>query len=350
MRVRLFLGMVIASVCASGLGQTLEPLGMADYWLTCLATHDGRLFVGTSGQGVFVRDADGGQWQPLGLEGIDLRCLYPHDVGPIGWCLAAGAQPSGVGADTVLVYCWSPADSQWVPMDEGLAPQEVVAIYALDGFPDPRICGETFAGGHGGVYRRTLGGEAWERVWWRPFVEVLDLKVDPGTRTVWAVGGGTCAFTPIAAKSIDGGSTWATIFPPAPDPLLANWCLSFAFPPGSPDTVLVGMEGAVAQTTDGGKSWRFALQHEGTRFTGLAIDRGNPLHLWAAGTARGSCCRFWESFDGGRQWLRMEEVEATLGSGVVQLRADPSAPDVLYIATARNGVWRYERHSAPISR
>jgi hypothetical protein len=234
-------------------------------------------------------------------------------------------------------------------MDKGLERSEVRAVYALDGFLDPRICGETFAGGGEGVYRRTLGSEAWERVSEWHFATVYDLKVNPARRTVWAVGGGTCAFIPLAAKSTDAGDTWEYLLPPSPAPLLSNSCLSLAFHPHFSDTLFAGMTGAVVQTTDGGEGWRFALQEEGTDFKGLAIDTGGPLHVWAAGSGGRGSCRFWESFDGGRQWFRMRKVEERLASGVVRLVFDPLAAGVVYIATSHNGVWRYENHASPVS-
>lgn len=347
MRGRLSVGILAIGLGTSALAQTLEPLGMAAYQLTCLATSDGRLFVGTPGQGVFMQDSQGREWRSLGLEGVTVLSLYPHDVGPLGWCIGAGAQPSGYGADTALVYCWTPSDSQWTPMDKGLERSEVLAVFALAGFPDPRICGETFAGGGEGVYRRALGSEAWERVCRWLFAKVRDLKVDPVRRTVWAVGGGRCTFIPLAAKSTDAGDTWELLFPPSLT--LENSCLSLAFHPRWSDTVLVGMTGAVVRTADGGKAWRFVLQEEGTDFEGLAIDTGDPMHVWAAGSGSDRSCRFWESLDGGRQWLRMRRVEETLASGVVRLVADPSAAGVVYIATSRNGVWRYENQAAPLS-
>ena len=163
------LAVVILLLQSESVAQTLQPLWLEGGAVTALAWYNGRLYVGTNGQGLWCYSPQEQRWTSLGLEGISIRAVYPHDVGPLGWCIAAGVRPSGVGADTVLIYCWTPPGSQWRPMDQGLDRERVSAIYALDGFPDPRICGETFAGGYWGVYRRPLGAEKWENVCWWSF-------------------------------------------------------------------------------------------------------------------------------------------------------------------------------------
>ena len=78
-------------------------------------------------------------WQEFGLKGVHIRSIYPHDIGPIGWGITVGTELDKSSGDSVLTYCWSIYDPQWVVSDSNLDRNKIEIIHAFDGFPDPRI-------------------------------------------------------------------------------------------------------------------------------------------------------------------------------------------------------------------
>lgn len=124
---------------SKALAQKLEPYGLQGKAVTALAYYSGAIYAGTDGEGIFVRQAMDSVWQDWGLKGVHIRSIYPHDIGPIGWGITVGAEPSYSGGDSALTYCWSSYQPTWVPSDSGLDRERVSRILSIDGFPDPRI-------------------------------------------------------------------------------------------------------------------------------------------------------------------------------------------------------------------
>jgi len=123
--------------------QPLEPYGLQGKAVTALAYYNGALFAGTDGDGLFIHDPydsiSSKFWNELGLKGVRIRSVYPHDIAPIGWGITVGAEPDKAAGDSVLTYCWSVYDPQWMVSDSNLDRSKIAAIHAFDGFPDPRI-------------------------------------------------------------------------------------------------------------------------------------------------------------------------------------------------------------------
>ena len=205
-------------------------------------------------------------WTLIGLPGKDVRSIYPHDVGPLLYALTAGLYRKYGDTDSCLIYCSLGSDSSWAPADTGIDRTETNVIEALDGFPDPRICGETFAGGSGKIYRRAIGG-AWEKVFDDGFgvINVIRARITP---PAVMAGGETGIFAPFITRSDDGGDSWKTTFPWVGGD---NACNSLLFDPTDTLSVYAGMEGAVIRSTDGGATWVSAgLESTPYYFFGLA--------------------------------------------------------------------------------
>ncbi|HEX9973655.1 MAG TPA: hypothetical protein VGD14_16400 [bacterium] len=128
---------------ASALAQNLEPFGLQGKSVTALDYYGGALYAGTDGDGLYVHTATDSSWSKFwtefGLQGVHVRSVYPHDIGPIGWGITVGTEPDKSSGDSVLTYCWSIYDPQWVVSDSNLNRNEIAVIHAFDGFPDPRI-------------------------------------------------------------------------------------------------------------------------------------------------------------------------------------------------------------------
>lgn len=115
------------------------PWGLQGKTVTALADYGGALYAGTDREGLFVRNSSDSVWRELGLKGVRIRSIYPHDIGPIGWGITVGTEPDKSAGDSVLTYCWSIYNPQWVVSDSNLDRSQIAVIHAVDGFPDPRI-------------------------------------------------------------------------------------------------------------------------------------------------------------------------------------------------------------------
>jgi photosystem II stability/assembly factor-like uncharacterized protein len=156
---------------------------------------------------------------------------------------------------------------------------------------------------------------------------------EPNTFYFSAAGGGMW-------KSIDAGRTWRPISNDLPPAIGA-----FAVAPSSPDTIYVG-SGQVAprydvaaghgvfKSTDGGKTWK-PLGLAATRDIGrIWVDPRNPDlvvvgalgHLFGPNPERG----IYRSTDGGKSWVHALAINDD--TGVVDLAADPTNPNLLYAA------------------
>jgi photosystem II stability/assembly factor-like uncharacterized protein len=141
-------------------------------------------------------------------------------------------------------------------------------------------------------------------------------------------------------KTADAGRTWRPVGDSLPPAIGA-----LAVAPSAPDTIYVGT-GQVAprydvaagrgvfKTTDGGKTWT-SLGLAGTRDIGrIWVDPRNPDvvvvaalgHLFGPNPERG----IYRSTDGGKSWVHALAINAD--TGVVDLAADPTNPNLLYAA------------------
>jgi hypothetical protein len=323
-----------------------EPFGLQGKTVTCIAEYGGRLYASTIGDGVFRRNLfppDTG-WVFLGLQRKKIRAIYPHKVGPIGFGITAGIEQDRGKGDTILTYCTNFSETNWAPTDSGMDRQNVSRIVGLDGFPDPTICGETFAAGSGRIYRKS--GTVWEKVFDIGIGVTNTIRVGvlhgyPARGIVWA-GGETAIFAPYITKSTDAGATWQTTYPNLGGD---NACNSIVIHPQSDDTVYAGMEGAVIKSTNQGKTWELTgLRNTPDYFYGLAIDPENPEHLFAGGTPSRNAFALYETTNGGKDWKRIELPYEL--KGISSLIFDPAERGVLLIATLGSGVYRYQSGTA----
>jgi hypothetical protein len=322
----------------------LEPFGLAGKSVASIAYY-GWLYAGTLGDGVFKRDAEAqdDDWLLLGLADKRIRAVYPHASGPLGFATSVGLEGNPLLPDSALVFCAQWDQPPWVVADSGMVRSEVTAIFSLDGFPSPVICGETFAasvGARGGVWRREFGSTQWEFVLDVGFGVGNVVRVDAASGNVWA-GGENGIFAPWIARSSDQGESWLLSYP---DMAGDNACNSIAVHPADPDVAYAGMEGAVIRTDDGGVSWQpTGLANTPAYTYGLALDSAAPGHILAGGmVANPNNWALWESFNAGATW-QVVDPPAPGTAGISSIVADPLRGGVFYIATFGNGVFRYRR-------
>ncbi len=169
-------------------------------------------------------------------------------------------------------------------------------------------------------------GRAWQ---------VVGVESDPKTFYVTTAGGGLW-------KSTNNGTTIEPIFNDEGSASTG----AVAIAPSNTDLVWVGTGepantranswgDGVYKSTDGGSTWTNMGLRDTRQISAIVIHPTRPDivyvaamgHLWGSNAERG----VFKTTDGGRTWDKILFVNDT--TGVIDLRADPNDPDVLYAAT-----------------
>ena len=333
----------IAGVPRAAHATGLEPFGLQGETVTSLGFH-GSLYAGTIDAGVFRRGLADSTWTPLGLEGKRIRTVYPHKFGPLGFATSVGIELHPGDPDSVLVYCAEFDQPPWTATDSGMTRGVVSVVNSLDGFPDPTICGETFAatiGSSGAVWRRGFTATSWEQVLDFENSDCNVIRADPNSGFVWAGGSDSFGY-PWVLRSTDQGDTWnggGSDLPGTVNAIVVH--------PDDPDVAYAGFPGGVIETSNGGLTWSYTGLSE-VVIRGLALDAGWPSHLLAGGNlgSHPNAWALWESFDDAETW---QEVAAPAlqppgpVTGISSILANPTTPGTFYIATLGHGVWKYTR-------
>jgi hypothetical protein len=229
----------------------LEYLGLGGLDVTSLGVYGGIVAAGTDGNGVFwqveywLPDLE---WEPAGLEGHEVLSVFPHKSGPIGWAIGAGVRP--VPDDTVFFYC-SYMGQGFEACSVGISAELTLAIYDLDGFPDPSVCGETFAAGGRALYLWEYGSPVWEPVYLTSSEgDLYTVQAHESAPGVVVAGGGEgFAGMSLLIKSFDFGASWEDISP-------SGFVLDVDFTGEQAETIFVATGAAVHRSVDGGESWQ----------------------------------------------------------------------------------------------
>lgn len=313
--------------------QQIISYGLEGKVVNDIKYYSGYLFAATD-SGAYRMSSGSSEWVHIGLENKKVNVVYPHDFGPVGWTVSAGVSPTFTPGDSALIYC--NCDTNWVIADSGIDRSEISNIMSLGGFPSPVICGETFAGGGGKIFRRGIG------TWYKQVYDTNNpykfnvVKTDLNNGNVW-IGGETGFFQAFIAKSTDLGDTWNTsLFDLGGD----NACNSLEFVKSDTNTIVyAGMEGLVIKSTDGGTSWdSTGLINTPYYFFGLSYDSFHNI-LYAGGSTNDNNFGLFASKDKGTTWTEIQTGNSYKGiSSMVLVPA--MVPEVynLFIATFGDGV------------
>ncbi len=229
---------------------------------------------------------------------------------------------------------------------------------------DPKLYYLGSAGG--GVWKTTNGGATWAPVFDHENVASIGaVAIDPKHHdVVWVGTGETNPRNDVSwgdgiYKSTDAGKSWTNLGLGA-----TKYIASVVIDPRNPDTVLVGALGdvfadsperGVYRTTDGGKTWAKTL-YVGPRsgVSELVADPTNPNVLYAGiwefqrkpwtFASGGPDDGIWKSTDGGKTWNRLTGHGLPEGiTGRIGLAVAPSNPKRVYalIESKTDGIlWR----------
>lgn len=116
--------------------------------------------------------------------------------------------------------------------------------------------------------------------------------------------------------------------------------LALAVHPSNPDTLFIGRRDGLWKSQDGGKSWD-SLPYPGSVPLSVAIAKSQPDILYLATARRG----VYKSINGGHQWMEISQglPEARAGGRpeeIHTLAVNPLDSDVVYAALAGRGIYR----------
>lgn len=321
------------------------------------------LLIGTESHGV-LRSRDGGRtWRPAnaGFVHRSIARIFPDPGAPGRFLVAENAQ----GKNGALHIFDNPVNG-WVPARGTEIPGEtLLSILALPGNRGQ------LAGTARGVYIRRPGSRGWE-ILPGPIgrLSVFDLAFDRDYRWIFA---GTndgiyralpeelrfqkpSGYTLIprvhsllvprtgqarvfagthmgVLRSDDSGVTWTSATRGIPDYTLIH---RLACSPASEDHLFAATTTGLYESRDGGRNWARAADGR------LGVDLSSVIFLDASGekvlAADNASGGIFLSEDAGATWHRLEDP--AFGSPVLSLAQDPLHPNVIYLGTGTEGVYR----------
>lgn len=328
-----FLALFMIGLMQSGNAQVeLEHLGLADRHLLSMDINFNIIATGSDSDGVhwqFESIATDSGWQYIALDSVPVNAVYPHKSGPLGWAISAGVTPEKPQGP--YIYC-SFMGEDFFPNSDGVIPEMTQSITDLDGFPDPTICGETYAVGTRILYRRLFADTTWKPVYNATveghFQTVKVRQEYPGV----VLAGGADGFAGILLiKSTDFGEIWEDISP-------FGVIHDIDFAGVNADTIIAASSDKVLLTTDGGMTWE-TIYEDGISYhiTEILYDADDNILYAGGGNVIENTAALFRSSDLGQTWQQIHLD--TLGR---ILDLDSGSDDWVYFNTRDEGVFRFK--------
>ncbi|HEV3483830.1 MAG TPA: hypothetical protein VG106_00370, partial [Vicinamibacterales bacterium] len=248
------------------------------------------------------------------------------------------------------IYKSTDGGQKWTKLTKGLPLVEVGRIGLAVHWRNPNIVYALVTAQRraGGFFRSEDGGASWKRIgkvvrseerdegaaraededdWYRGgdpgyYNEIFVDAHDPDT--IWSPQ--TTMF-----RSSDGGRTWAEF----PMPRVHIDHHEIVFDPADRNHLLVGNDGGVYETHDGGKVWRHFTNLPLSQFYRVAVDNARPFYNVCGGAQdNGTICG--PSRTRNRVGIRTSDWYSVAGGDGFQARMDPDDPSLVY-AQSQNG-------------
>lgn len=342
--ILLILAIAISSSCDDDEEATLPTwieLGLGEQRINEIKINSQNIYAATpNGMYRKIINPQDTVWTPAGLSGnevTDFIILAQETL------LASVAL--GPDNPTNTLYRSEDGGGSWQPLNSNFGGEEnSITCQALAS--SPQQLNVLYGRGQYNVAKSTDGGQTWVSTLanWDNIGYQADLMyVDPNDpEIVWA-GGETSIFSPYLFKSTDAGLNWMPMQIPANGD---NAVYSLVTHPTDNQRVLVGMEGQIIRSEDGGSSWEVIYTPDNySYFHDMQVSPASDSRVYATGTDGGTDLGeilLYVSNDFGQQWetISFEGKEdreyAALNLEVVLL----DGQEVIFIGT-NQGVFRY---------
>ncbi len=314
----------------SPIAQNVEYLGLSDKHLTSLKFGYGIIAVGTNYNGVYWQQegfvSDTG-WKKIDFDSANVKAVYPHKSGPLGWAIGIGCESNLSNKE--FIFC-SYLGQKPKPISYGIDTNETPAIVGIDGFPDPTICGETFAIGGRKLYRRFFGDTVWQSIYNLSIegnFSALQAREDNG----YVYAGGAEGFAAhLLIRSSDKGNNWDDI-----SPLCMVRDLDFIG--DSIHKIIVTDYFQIKLSTNSGTSWSEIFKTDSLGVQNIAFNSDGKRIYAVSNTLFYGLPRtyFFYSSDDGHTWNSMQ-----LPIYDIIADMDIDFNDDIYLASINMGVFR----------
>ncbi|MFO7654496.1 MAG: glycosyl hydrolase [Candidatus Krumholzibacteriia bacterium] len=248
------------------------------------------------------------------------------------WTLIDGGPGSGIHKST-------DGGRTWQKLARGLPDEHLgrIGLAVAPKRPDTIYAIIESVGDAGGFYRSTNAGASWQRmsdyVATSPqyYHEIVADPVNPDR---------VYSLDTFSRVSDDGGKTWRRLG------LKARHVDDHALwiDPDRTDHLVIGGDGGVYETWDGGETWRFMANLPVTQFYKLALDNDAPIYNVYGGTqdnnTQGGPVRTLNSHG-----IRNSDWFVTLGGDGFEPAIDPTDPNIVYSQLQHGNLVRYDRQS-----
>ena len=320
---------------------------------TVYACVPGKLWSDSADRGLY-KTSDGGKHWSLILKGANLSTgcasisMDPKDSNVVfaglwdfrrkGWTFRSGGE-SATAASASGLYRSADGGKSWTEISESankgfpkkpygrigvtVAPSDAKIVYAFVESTDSAL------------YRSDDGGKTWDKrdksqlMVWRPFY-FASLIVDPANPDH--------LFKPDLGliQSLDGGKSFSPSGGGTHGDSHVVW-----IDPSDTQHVIVGDDGGLWQSYDGGNKWWKQNNLPISQFYHVSVDDTDPFHVY--GGLQDNACWIGDSaYPGGIANAQWENV---CGGDGFFMYADPADPDYVYAETQGGDVIRVNRHS-----
>ena len=310
--------------------QDIEYLGLSKLQITSLKINYGIITVGTDYNAVYwqqILNPIDSNWNKIDIDSVHVTAVYPHKSGPLGWAIGIGTEPNLDNSE--FIFC-SYLGGNPKPMSYGIDTNHTTVISDIDGFPDPTICGETFAIGGRKLYRRFFQDTVWHSVYGLTYEgNFASLKAREDNQYVYA--GGAEGFAGILLiRSSDKGNTWENLFP---------FCnvQDLDFYGETTHKIIVSDRTKVMLSFDNGSNWSQVFQTDSLSIQNIAFSSDGQRIYVITNTLLYGMPRtyFFFSSDEGKNWV---STQLPIYDLVIEM--DIGSDDFIYFASISSGVFR----------
>lgn len=322
----------ILNILTDSSSQTIEFMGLADKQITSLKIGTGLIAVGTNFNGVYWRSVSSlndSNWNKIDFDSVLVTAVYPHKSGPIGWAIGIAARPSWESSD--YIFC-SYLGGKPKSLSYGIDTNNTLVILGLDGFPDPTVCGETFAIGGRKLYRRYFQDTVWHSVY-NLTIEgnFQSLKARENFAEVYAGGAEGFAGT-LLIRTSDKGNTWEYLSSSCPATEVDFWN-------GSDTTIFITDRYKLMRSSDNSKTWSNVFQIDSLRIQKISFSSNGKLFYFVTNNISStSHVYMFYSEDKGNNWT---SFQLPINDNIVGMDVD--SEENIYLGTTNSGVFRLKQ-------